>query len=221
MRMQWLVLRVVATALTLLVGVCAVAGELNYVSNKYHYAVSLPAGWTKIPDSELARFKASLPTQAEHLVYDAAFQRGNASSWFAWPYIIVQVIPAQRTGIQRLPTEDEFQSLVAMLTHGRAPSLVTPVVDSIQNTHDRTHLKAFLASLAAPSVQVDLASRRFRLIATAHEQAAPVSILMAMAFMEDGSVVQVNGYSPTSHMERNLWQFLEVARSVRAAPSIP
>src|ERR1039458_9184526 len=97
------------TALLLLAPHLSLAAVMS--SADYHYKLSTPSGWVQVPASELILFKATLPPQAAHLIYDAAIQRQDRG-WFEYPYVVIMVTPPQVTHISRLPTESEFDSFV-------------------------------------------------------------------------------------------------------------
>jgi hypothetical protein len=59
------------------------------------YSISLPDGWTQIPDDKVQKCVAALvrSPQASAWQWDAAFQPHNQSEWFTYPYAIVQIKP--------------------------------------------------------------------------------------------------------------------------------
>lgn len=194
------------------------ADELRFSSTKYFYSISLPTGWLQIPNAELVRLKERLPPQAQHLIYDAAFQRGNAGKWFEWPYVIVQVIPSDRTKIRRLPTEAEFQQVVSAMSGGRMMSKVKEAFDAVPNPEDKDFLNSLLPSLTAPSVQVDMANRKYRFVVDGSDPAGAMNVYIAGTFMLDGSVIQLNAYTNASRLKQDLGRFLVITRSLRKTP---
>ena len=202
----------------LVIGDSVLADDLWFSSAKYHYSVSLPSGWLQIPNTELARLRERLPPQAQHLIYDAAFQRGNAGKWFEWPYIIIQVIPSDRTKIRRIPTETEFQQIVTTLASGRTISKVKEAFDAVSNPEDKAFLNSLLPSLTALSIQVDMANRKYRFVVDGNDPVGPMNVYIAGTFMPDGSVIQLNAYTKASQLRQELGQFLVITRSLRNAP---
>ena len=156
-----------AAASVLALGFLCVTGPsgaqgFRFSSSKYQYSFAVPAGWSQIPDGEIARLKDErLPPQAQHLIYDAAFQRGFKGTWFEWPYIIVQVIPSDRTKLRRLPTEAEFEQFVRTITGGKIVEKVREAVASTPNADDRKMLESSIASLSSAKVQADVSSRKY------------------------------------------------------------
>ena len=200
----------------------ALAEELRFSSAKYLYSISLPDGWIQIPDSELTRFKENLPPQAQHLIYDAAFQRGNAGKWFEWPYIILQVSPPpDRTKIKRLPTEEEFQKFISVVSGGRAVSKLKEAIDAVPNPEDKAYLNSLLPSLSKPSVQVNVASRKYWLVINGNDPVSgPMKAYSAGTFMPDGNMIVLNAYTKESRFREDLGQFLLISRSLRKSPGL-
>jgi hypothetical protein len=179
----------------------------------------MPPGWLRIPSAELGRLKERLPPQAQHLIYDAAFQRDYKGKWFEWPYVIVQVIPSNRTKVRRLPTESEFQQVVSAISGGRMMSKVKEAVDAAPSPADKVFVNSLLPSLAAPSVQVDIANRKYRFVVEGNDPAGPMSVYIAGAFMPDGSVIQLNAYTSAIRLKQDVGQFVAISRSLRNTPS--
>lgn len=204
--------------LILLLTGSGLADELRFSSTKYSYSISLPTGWLQVPNVELARLKERLPPQAQHLIYDAAFQRGYAGKWFEWPYVIVQVIPSDRTRIRRLPTEAEFQQVVSAMTGGRTISKVKEAIDAVPNPEEKAYLNSLLPSLTTPLIQVDLASRKYWLVLEGNDPAGPMNVYVAGTFMPDGNVIQLNAYTKANRLKQDLGQFLVISRSLRKTP---
>jgi hypothetical protein len=203
-----------------LLGDAGQTGDVRFSSEKYAYAITLPDGWIQIPQTELARLKERIPPQAQHLIYDAAFQRGYAGTWFAWPYVIVQVIPPERTNLRRLPTEPEFQQVVTMLSGGRAISKVKEAIDAVQDPGEKAALESLLPSLIAPWVRADVANRKYQFVVDGNDPTGPMNVYISGAFMPDGSVIQLNSYTEASRLKQDLGQFLVIARSLRKAPNL-
>lgn len=210
----------IGAALILVMSGSGHASDLPFSSAKYPYSVTLPTGWLQIPQTELARLKERLPPQAQHLIYDAAFQRGNAGKWFEWPYVIVQVIPSDRTKIRRLPTEAEFQQVVTALSGGRMISKVKEAFDAVPNPADKAYLDSLLPLLTALSVQVDMANRKYQFLVDGNDPAGPMKAFIAGTFMPDGNVIQLNAYTKASRLKQDLGQFLVITRSLRKTPNL-
>jgi hypothetical protein len=192
------------------------AADLHFSSPKYSYSLAFPSGWLQVPNSELTRFKESLPLQAQHLVYEAAFQRGNTGKWFEWPYVIVQVIPSDRTKIRRMPTEVEFQQVVTALSGGRTLSKLKEAIDAVPNPEDKAYVNSLLPTLSKPSVQIDIASRKYWFVVDGNDPiAGPMTVYIAGTFMPDGNLLQVNAYTKASRFQQDLGQFLIITRSLR------
>jgi hypothetical protein len=207
-----------SAGLMLLLTGSGLADELHFSSTKYSYSISLPTGWLRVPNAELVRHKERLPPQAQHLIYDAAFQRGYAGKWFEWPYVIIQVIPSDRTKIRRLPTEAEFQQVVSAMSGGRVIAKVKEAFDTIPNPEDKAFVNSLLPSLTAPSIQVDMANRKYRFVVDGNDPAGPMNVYIAGTFMSDGNVIQLNAYTKANRLKQDLGQFLVIARSLRKTP---
>ncbi|MDB5332150.1 MAG: hypothetical protein JWP03_3301 [Phycisphaerales bacterium] len=92
----------------------AAAGE-TFHSTTYGYSVTLPAGWYRVPDSQLQRGIAVLHSQStatQNLQWEAAYQ-ANAGEPFTTPYVILQVMPYPNG---RQPTEAQMEDAVKQLT---------------------------------------------------------------------------------------------------------
>jgi len=208
----------IGAGLMLLLTGSGLADELRFSSTKYSYSISFPTGWLQVPTAELVRLKERLPPQAQHLIYDAAFQRGYAGKWFEWPYIIIQVIPSDRTKIRRLPTEAEFQQVVSAMSGGRMMSKVTKAFDAVPNPEDKAFVNSLLPSLTAPSIQVDMVNRKYRFVVDGNDPAGPMNAYIAGTFMPDGNVIQLNAYTKADRLKQDLGQFLVITRSLRKTP---
>lgn len=191
------------------------AEELRYSNAKYNFTVSLPKGWVQIPSVEVARLKEGLPPQAQHLIYEAAFQRGKKTEWFQWPYIIIQIIPSDRTKIRRLPTEAEFEKMVSLLSGGRALIKAKEVFDAVADPYQKAMLSSLIPSLTAPSVQTDMANRKFRFVADGSHLSGPMRIYTAAAFQPDGHVVQINAYTGAATFQQDLGDFVAITQSMQ------
>lgn len=209
---------VLALVLILIEGAFA-ADALRFISTKYLYSISLPDGWMQIPDSEIVRFKKNLPPQAQHLIYDAAFQR-VAGKWFEWPYVMVQVSPPP-AGMknQRLPTEIEFEQFINAMTSGRAVSKLKEAIDAVPNPEDRAYLNSLLLFLSKPSIQVNMASRKYWLVVDGNDPiSGPMKAYSAGTFMPDGNMIVLNAYTKASRFREDLGQFLLISGSLRKSP---
>lgn len=209
-------LRLICAALMLCALGTVNANDLRFTSTKYRYSLSLPPGWLQIPNAELVRIRERLPPQAQHLIYDAAFQRGNAGKWFEWPYVIVQIIPSDRTRIRRLPTEAEFQQVVSALSGGRMISKAKEAFDAVPNPAEKAYLNSLLPSLTSLSVQTDVPNRKYRFVVDGQDPAGPMNVYIEGTFLADGNVVQLNAYTKASRFREEIGQFLTMARSLRA-----
>lgn len=210
----------ITAVLMLFMSSAPLANELRFSSNKYLYSIALPTGWMQIPSDALARLRSErFPPQAQHLIFDAAFQRGNAGNWFEWPYVVVQVIPSDRTKIRRLPTEAEFQQFVTDVSGGKVLNKAREAIDAVRNPEDRAFLKLQLAALANATVQVDVASRKYWFVLDVHDPlGGAIKTFIAGAFMPDGKVVQLNAYTKASRFNQHLGQFLTMTRSLHQSP---
>jgi len=210
----------VTLALVLILTGAALAEALQFSSTKYLYSISLPDGWIQIPDAEIARFKENLPPQAQHLIFDAAFQRGNAGKWFEWPYVVVQVSPPPaRTKIKRLPTEAEFQQFISAVSSGRTVSKLKEAIDAVPNPEEKAYLNSLLPSLSKASVQVDVASRKYWYVIDGNDPVSgPMKTYSAATFMSDGNIVMLHAYTKASRFREDLGQFLLISGSLRKSP---
>lgn len=208
--------------LLLFTGACF-AGNSIFSSPKYRYSVSLPDGWIQVPDAEIARFKAErLPPQAQHLIYDSGFQRGNAGQWFEWPYLLIQVIPSQRIGISRLPSEAEFQQLVSAMARGKSLSQVESAVSSVQDPNDRRYAESLIASLSSTTVQIDLKKRKYWFVSEASDPSiGAIKPFFTGYFLADGNLLQINCYSKATDFNDHLGHFAAIISSFQSSAVAP
>ncbi len=62
-----------------------------YIQNG-HFKISSPDGWIKIPEKELKDSEDRInKTLKEAIDYEIAFQKKENKSWFAYPYILIQI----------------------------------------------------------------------------------------------------------------------------------
>jgi hypothetical protein len=82
------------------------------------YQLTLPDDWKPIPAEKVQAASAAMQKPgAEHpLVFDAGFQRADASRWFEYPYALVQVISYAAAGAPHQINEDEFPDAVKAIT---------------------------------------------------------------------------------------------------------
>jgi hypothetical protein len=187
------------------------AQELVWTSPSYGYSLTLPAGWVQIPQGELQRFRNErLPPQARRLIWDAAFQRGNPNDWFEWPYVIIQVIP---TPLRGLPTEAQFSQLVQTLGNGRAVKRadVQEAIAAVPDATDRASVKSIATSFS--SVYTDVRARRYWMLAK--EAGQGIQVFMIGQFLENGTLIQINGYAEPAGFARTFSEFMAVSASLR------
>ena len=194
------------------------AQGLRFSSNKYQYSFAVPTGWSQIPDGEIARLKAErLPPQAQHLIYETAFQGGFKGTWFEWPYIIVQVIPADHPKLRRLPTEAEFEQFVSTITGGKFVKKARESIASTPSAEDRKMLESSIASVSSATVQVDISSRKYWFTTDIKDTAiGPLKGYIAGTFLPNGNVIQLNAYSRSNRFSQDIKQFLEIYQSLRS-----
>lgn len=208
---------VIALGLLFVPGLSGAQG-LRFSSNKHQYSFAVPTGWSQIPDGEIARLKAErLPPQAQHLIYETAFQGGFKGTWFEWPYVIVQVIPADRTKLRRLPTEAEFEQFVRAITGGKFVEKAREAIASTPSAEDRKMLESSIASLSSATVQVDVSSRKYWFTTDLKDPAVgPLKGYIAGIFLPNGNVVQLNAYSRSNRFSQDIKHFLEIYQSLRS-----
>ncbi len=82
------------------------------------YSFSIPNGWVQIPEhlvEELYSQTLSAKTQ-QTVLHEAEFQLQTQEEWFEGPTILVQVAEYSNLGLQRKPSQDEFDDLIKAIT---------------------------------------------------------------------------------------------------------
>lgn len=185
------------------------AVDFPFTSTKYHYSISLPSGWVQIPDAVVTQQKNRLPPQAQNLIYDAVFQRGNSGTWFSSPYVIVQVIQSGRQ-----PTEAEFQKFVNVLSGGKLLTKLDGVISSIKDADDRAKVKSMAQSLSTATIQVDVARRKYQFVVNETNQHGTTKTFIYGYFMPDGNLIQLNAYTNANSITHDLGDFLSISNSL-------
>jgi len=162
-----LVLVLNTTSGALLLG-AQTSDQVLHVSESYHYSLQLPGTWAQIPDLEVKQaYSLFLPDELKAIsAWDAAFQAKDGDRWFTYPYLIVQVLPYSKVGLDRQPTTAEFLELGQQLTGvhlrclvqtglGEDPRAMIPgwtitdlQVDDLQMVYE-IHLEGELGSVGA------------------------------------------------------------------------
>jgi hypothetical protein len=169
----------------------------QWSSPNYRYAIDVPSGWIQIPTAEINESKSHLPSGAQSLLWDAAFQRIAHPKWFDRPYLIIQIIP---TKLDAMPTESQFTAFVSTFGPGRilSPASLRDNISSIRDADDKKSAEALAASFSKSAINVDVASRRYwYALDTQGDQGVDIKALIAGQFLPDGTIVQMNAYADT------------------------
>lgn len=176
------------------------ADDLIYTSETYGYSIKLPIGWIRIPNSEVARMKQErLPLEAQHIIYDAAFQEAREDGWFNWPYVLIQVVPSSKTKLEKQPSEAEFFRLVRQVTAGRTIEKLNEVASAAPRPVDRRIGRSAIASLANTVAQVEVPKRKFTyVIEISDPEYGAVKAYMGGVFLSNGNLVQICAFTRES-----------------------
>ncbi len=95
----------------------AAMGETIH-SSENDYAIDLPDGWVRIPDTAAkdmmgATLREDTPVP---VVYEFGFQHAGADDWFVYPYVLVQILPYESFGVRRQLYEDELYDFTNAVT---------------------------------------------------------------------------------------------------------
>jgi|GEM_PF-994305 len=104
----------------LLIGLQAlpVSGQPSvYRSDSNGYSLTIPDGWVRIPDDILRNTVKKMLKPDQALLYDAGFQPPTAPHWFAYPYVLVQIIRYADFGLDRQPSEEEAAKFVEKIAN--------------------------------------------------------------------------------------------------------
>ncbi|MCC6145531.1 MAG: hypothetical protein IT368_17125 [Candidatus Hydrogenedentes bacterium] len=88
----------------------------RYINERYHYSVTMPEGWVRVPEEVAQKHFERLvgdPAQADAL-QDYVFQPGG-KSWFTFPYAVVQVIPYVDADMTSSPETAAMRAFVARI----------------------------------------------------------------------------------------------------------
>jgi uncharacterized membrane-anchored protein len=87
-------------------------------SAAYGYTLEVPADWVQIPQDAVQQMLQAVqgPGVAASIIYDAGFQLKANPQWLEYPYVLVQVVPYRKFGVNRQINEDEFPSVVKSMT---------------------------------------------------------------------------------------------------------
>lgn len=87
------------------------------VSNpQYGYSVRIPAGWQQVPADVLGDFAKSILMPDSKVIFEAAFQPVELENWFQYPYVLIQVSPYDRVGLDRAPNLTKIKRFVKELS---------------------------------------------------------------------------------------------------------
>ena len=196
----------------------ASAGGLRFQSERYGYQLSVPSGWTQIPDDVLKESVDSMPAEARRLVRETGFQYKYSKEWFIYPFVIIQVVPQERTRINRMVTEKEFLDFVKQLPGLSGNRQLKNTLEAIGDQPEREWALNSLAALSKSTVKYDLPKRKYWLTVTSNEPSVgKVTTLIGGTFLANGVAVQVNAYSRTDQMDKFALTILELHESVSNA----
>jgi hypothetical protein len=90
----------------------------SFHGDTHRYTLRVPDGWTPVPRQvidTIMKVTASPQSQGK-IVFDAGFQRADASHDLAYPYVLVQVMPYKAMGVRRQPTEADIREVARQVT---------------------------------------------------------------------------------------------------------
>lgn len=101
----------------------APVGQERYATvSRFHskdnaYSFDLPAKWVQVPTDVLGRLHTAVLNDAMQFLvdYEAAFQQAGSAGWLHYPYVIAQVTPYWRTGLDRQISRSEAVRYLAAL----------------------------------------------------------------------------------------------------------
>ena len=102
----------------LVFGVTASAKDTPVVvsNDQYGYSVRIPKGWVQVPADVLGTFAKSILEPDGKVIFEAAFQPDGLENWFQYPYVLIQVTPYDRVGLEHKPTMPEIKKFVKELS---------------------------------------------------------------------------------------------------------
>lgn len=127
----------------------------SFHSADYHYTIEIPQEWMPVPQevlNDVLRMTGQQPERSP-MVFDAVFQDPSTEAWLTPPYVMIQVLPFARMGLNRQPREDEIPQIVRGITASNvrqtAKKTVTEPLQDMVNT------------AAFSNQQIDLKNQRF------------------------------------------------------------
>ena len=173
----------------------------EFHSSAFGYSLDVPPGWEEIPRNLIQETYADLLKPDSVGLYDAGFQLASSDGWFAYPFVLVQVMP-----LPRQINEDEFESFVQALT-GMDFNKEIPT-DTLRN----------LDNLEFGQVQLDADRRRyFSILNMDVKGVGPIRALSVGHFGRD-SMVMIHSYSLRSDFDRDAEARLAIVDSFRFDP---
>ncbi len=81
-------------------------------SEKYGYTVESPRSWMTVPDEILSEHADRVLEPDSKVLFDAALQPDDIENWLDYPYVLIQVTPYRRLGIERTPGLEDIRGFV-------------------------------------------------------------------------------------------------------------
>ncbi|MBI1335485.1 MAG: hypothetical protein GC164_00820 [Phycisphaera sp.] len=203
---------VLAVAVCLVVAARTEAAGEKYNSSAFHYRLDLPDGWVLV-DEQVTRNAVEQMFNAQTLkvlAVDACFQRKDAPRDFAYPYLMVQVLPYDRIGSGAQPSVDELEKIVRLMTG----------VD-VKKSVDRAANKGIgdiinNAEMGVPVV--DKASARYTMTMKMDIVMVGEVHSLCVGYFGKNALVQVYGYSLKDEYDKWAPEFEQIARSLVFEP---
>ena len=184
----------------------------DYVNHQYNFRLNYDNAWQLMPNEAIAELQSRLPAPAKHIKYTAGLMRRTSGIPFDLPYIIVQVIPSERSGISRIVTKGEFFSFVNGL---RGDSLKIKELVKGLKAPEAGMINDFSASLPEAQIYVDSERRKLWTIVESPGQNNSIELtMMGMSFLQNGNVVQINAYCSRADLKLLYSEFYSIVDSV-------
>jgi len=102
-----------------------------YTSKEYGYTIDIPDSWKVIPPHVLDEMLPNKTNGNYKSIYDIGFQEKDSKAQFAFPRVVVAIIPYSSFGLSRQPTEKEIR-LIAKSLSGASTSEYQDTIDTLQ-----------------------------------------------------------------------------------------
>ena len=180
---------------------------------RHDFTIFLPEGWVEIPKARIDAHFASLLRQSPGASrawgeYDYGYQPGAPSTWFQYPYILIQV---KNTGKLRGPPEEVFEAMKSKLV-GEMDKKLDEVTGSLSFMDS--------ASLDDGLIDFDLGNHVMWIGARAEiANVGPVASAMAICLTEQG-VMRVGLATRESEFADHLPVFRRVVSGIKYGPQL-